>query len=30
MADKPNIYQRLHAVMKDVGYVQKESKKVNN
>lgn len=30
MAEKPNIYQRLHAVMKDVGYVQKESKKVNN
>lgn len=25
-----NIYQRLHAVMKDVSYVQKESKKVNN
>lgn len=26
----PNIYQRLHAVMGDVGYVQKEEKMVNN
>lgn len=25
-----NIYQRMHAVMKDVGYVQKEEKMVNN
>ena len=25
-----NIYQRMHAVMKAVGYVQKEDKKVNN
>lgn len=27
---KPNIYQRLHAVMQEVTYVQKEDKKVNN
>ena len=26
MADKPNIYQRLHAVMGEVDYVQKEKK----
>lgn len=25
-----NIYQRLHAIMQDVGYIQKENKKVNN
>lgn len=25
-----NIYQRMHAVMKAVGYIQKEDKKVNN
>ena len=27
---EPNIYQRLHAVMDEVKYVQKEDKKVNN
>lgn len=27
---KLNIYQRLHAVMKDVEYIRKEDKKVNN
>ncbi len=30
MAEKLNIYQRLHEVMKAINYVQKESKKVNN
>ena len=25
-----NIHQRMHAVMSDVGYIQKENKKVNN
>ena len=28
--EKRNIYQRLHAVMEEVSYVQKENKKVNN
>ncbi len=25
-----NIYQRLHAIMKDVSYIQKDQKKINN
>jgi len=29
-ASELNIYQRIHAIMKDVAYVQKESQKVNN
>jgi hypothetical protein len=28
--EKKNIHQRMHAVMKDISYVQKEEKKVNN
>lgn len=28
--EPPNLYQRLHAVMEEISYVQKESKKVNN
>lgn len=30
MTEKKNLFQRLHAVMKDVSYIQKEDKKVNN
>ena len=30
MSEEKNIYQKLNAIMRDVSYIQKESKKVNN